>query len=335
MDSLAASYERCRQLHRRHGRTYYLATRLLPGWKRRHVHALYGFTRYADEIVDRAPTDGRAARLADWSTRFLAGLAGLDGEPVDDPLLPAVLHTIRVFDLDLVDFRKFLASMAMDLEITSYATYDDLLGYMEGSAAVIGTMMLPILESADPAAAREPARQLGLAFQLTNFIRDVSEDLDLGRVYLPAEDLARFGVTPADLKAAQAAGTAPDRVRELIAFEVQRARRHYERAAPGVTMLAPASQSCIRAAYRLYGGILDEVEKLDYDVFSRRARVPRRRRLAVALASVYTAAGQPVPLPGHDLDPARWPRAAAALTTMTGTTSGDRKSTRLNSSHNA
>jgi 15-cis-phytoene synthase len=307
-DTLAGSYERCRQLHRRHGRTYYLATRLLPGWKRRHVHALYGFTRYADEIVDRAPTDGRAARLADWSTRFIAGLGG---EPVDDPLLPAVLHTIRVFDLDPVDFRKFLASMAMDLEVTSYATYDDLLGYMEGSAAVIGTMMLPILESADPAAAREPARQLGLAFQLTNFIRDVSEDLDLGRVYLPGEDLARFGVTPADLKAAQAVGTAPDPIRELIAFEVQRARWHYERAAPGVTMLAPASQGCIRAAYRLYGGILDEVEKLDHDVFARRARVPRRRRLAVALASVCASAGRPVPLPGHDLDPVRWPRAAA------------------------
>lgn len=283
MEPLAASYERCRALHRRHGRTYYLATRLLPAWKRRHVHALYGFTRYADEIVDCAPVGERAARLTDWSTSFLAGLAG---GATDDPLLPAILHTIHVFDLDREDFRKFLASMAMDLEVTSYATYEDLLGYMEGSAAVIGTMMLPILESADPAAAREPARQLGLAFQLTNFIRDVSEDLDLGRVYLPAADLARFGVTPADLGAARAAGAASGPIRELVAFEVRRARGHYERAAPGVTMLAPASQACIRAAYRLYSGILDEVEKLHYDVFARRARVPRLRRLAVAAGSV-------------------------------------------------
>jgi phytoene synthase len=297
MEPLAASYERCRQLHRRHGRTYYLATRLLPEWKRRHVHALYGFTRYADEIVDSTgalPAADRAARLAGWSDDFLAGLAGAD---VDDPLLPAVLHTIRVFDLDLEDFRKFLDSMAMDLTISRYATYDDLLGYMEGSAAVIGTMMLPILGSPDPAAAREPARQLGLAFQLTNFIRDVAEDLDLGRVYLPAEDLARFGVTPADLRAAQAAGgltaagAAGEAIRELIAFEVGRAREHYRRAAPGVTLLAPTSQGCIRAAYHLYGGILDEVSKLGYDVFAGRARVPRRRRLAVALASVLTPAG--------------------------------------------
>ncbi|GII24875.1 phytoene/squalene synthase family protein [Planosporangium mesophilum] len=300
MEPLAASYERCRQLHRRHGRTYYLATHLLPEWKRRHVHALYGFARYADEIVDRTealPPAERATRLAAWSDAFLAGLAGA---VVDDPLLPAVLHTISVFDLDLDDFRKFLASMAMDLTVSGYDSYDDLLGYMEGSAAVIGTMMLPILGSPDPAAAREPARQLGLAFQLTNFIRDVAEDLDLGRVYLPRDDLARFGVTPADLKAARAAGglgvgVVDGRIRELIAYEVGRAREHYRHAAPGVTMLAPGSQGCIRAAYRLYGGILDEVEKLGYDVFAERARVSAGRRLAVALASVLTPAGVAVP----------------------------------------
>jgi phytoene synthase len=297
MEPLAASYERCRQLHRRYGRTYYLATRLLPEWKRRHVHALYGFTRYADEIVDRTggqPVAERARRLAEWSDTFLAGLAGA---PVEDPLLPAVLHTISVFNLDPEDFRTFLASMAMDLTVTGYDSYDDLLGYMEGSAAVIGTMMLPILEASDPAAAREPARQLGIAFQLTNFIRDVAEDLDLGRVYLPGADLARFGVTPADLRAARADGgltaQAPvaDAIRELIAFEVGRARAHYARAAPGVTLLAPSSQGCIRAAYHLYGGILDEVEKLGYDVFAQRARVPGRRRLAVAVGSMLTPAG--------------------------------------------
>lgn len=273
MESLAASYDRCRQLHRQHGRTYYLATRLLPGWKRRHVHALYGFTRYADEIVDRAPGDGRAARLADWSSRFLAGL---DGEPVDDPLLPAVLHTIRVFDLDLVDFRKFLASMAMDLEVTGYPSYADLLGYMDGSAAVIGTMMLPILESADPAAAREPARQLGLAFQLTNFIRDVAEDAARDRVYLPAADRARFGVRRTDLSA-PAANTA---VRRLVAFEITRAREHYRHAAAGITLLPPRSRRCIRLASAVYGGILDAIERRDYDVLSARAVVPRPQRAA-------------------------------------------------------
>ncbi len=295
--ALAAAYQRCRALHRRHGRSYYLATRLLPAWKRPHVHALYGFTRYADEIVDR--TDGlstaeRARRLRDWSDRFLAGLAG---ERVDDPLLPAVLHTIDEFAMDRTDFATFLGSMAMDLEVRDYATYDDLLSYMEGSAAAIGTMMLPILEPADRVLAREPARQLGLAFQLTNFIRDVGEDLDRERIYLPRADMEKFGVTPADLRAAAERRAASPAIKALIAYEVGRAREHYAAAAPGVPMLAPASQACIRAAYHLYGGILDEVRRAGHDVFARRAVVPNRRRLAVVARCLLTPPGTPLGLP--------------------------------------
>src|SRR2546423_1475716 len=274
---LSASYELCRLLHRRHGRTYYLATRLLPAWKRRHVHALYGFARYADEIVDAmdgTPAAERARRLRGWSDRFLAGLAGVR---VADPVLPAVLHTVEVFRLDREDFAAFLHSMAMDLTVTSYDTYDDLLDYMAGSAAAIGTMMLPVLGAADLAAAREPARQLGLAFQLTNFLRDVPEDFDRGRIYLPLADLERFGVRPADLRR-------PSRkTRELIAFEVDRARQAYRCAEPGIAMLDPASQPCIRTAYHLYGGILDEIVLAGYDVFTRRATVPTSKRLAVAV----------------------------------------------------
>jgi phytoene synthase len=292
---LAAAYERCRELHKRHGRSYYLATRLLPAWKRRHVHALYGFTRYADEIVDQTeslPPAERAARLQDWSDRFFAGDTG-------DPLLPAVLHTIAVFDLDRGDFAKFLRSMAMDLTVTSYPTYADLLEYMDGSAAVIGTMMLPILGSSDPAAAREPARQLGLAFQLTNFIRDVAEDLDRGRTYLPDEHLAAFGVTRADLEERRST----PKIKTLIADEVSRAREHYAAAAPGIPLLNPASQACMRTAFRLYGGILDEVIAADHDVFTKRATVPNRRRAAVAIRSVLTKPGTPVRVPAESRRP--------------------------------
>ncbi|MFF5054207.1 phytoene/squalene synthase family protein [Micromonospora sp. NPDC000663] len=301
---LTAAYDRCRELHKRHGRTYYLATRLLPAWKRRHVHSLYGFTRYADEIVDQTedlPPAERAALLDDWASRFVAGL---HGAPVDDPLLPAVLHTIAIFDLDRDDFASFLKSMAMDLTVTAYPTYDHLLDYMEGSAAVIGTMMLPILGSSDPAAAREPARQLGFAFQLTNFIRDVAEDLDRGRTYLPDEDMAKFGVTRDDLLEARDQGRGTPRIRELIEYEVTRAQAHYAAAAPGITMLAPASQACMRTAYALYGGILDEVAAQDYDVFTRRALVPQRRRMAVAARALLTSTGTPVSIPGPTIQPA-------------------------------
>lgn len=292
--TLVAAYRRCRHLHRQHGRTYYLATRLLPAWKRPHVHALYGFARYADEIVDRTddqPPAERARRLRDWSQRFLAGLAG---EPVTDPVLPAVLHTITTFNLDRSDFSSFLRSMAMDLEITEYADYEALLAYMEGSAAVIGTMMLPLLEPAEASLAREPARQLGLAFQLTNFIRDVGEDLARGRIYLPRADLERFGVTPTSLRRCAENGAADPAVRALIRYEIGRARAHYAAAAPGVPLLARTSQACIRTAYHLYAGILTEVEQAGYDVLARRAVVPLGRRMRVAATSLLTRSGTPV-----------------------------------------
>jgi phytoene synthase len=292
---LAASYRRCRRLHRAHGRTYFLATLLLPPRKWRHVHALYGFARYADEIVDALDgtrADERAARLADLAARFRAG-------DLTDPVLPALLDTIERFDLDRTDFEKFLRSMAQDLTVSRYPTYADLLGYMEGSAAVIGTMMLPVLGSPDPAAAREPARELGLAFQLTNFIRDVSEDLARDRVYLPQEDLDRFGVTEDDLRR----GVTTPAVRDLIAHEVARARRHYVLAAPGIPLLAPTAQPCVRAAYRLYGGILDEIVAARYDVLGRRATVPPGRRGAIAVACLFSRF---LPVPG---DPGRDGRA--------------------------
>ena len=295
---LLASYERCRALHRVHGRSYYLATRLLPRWKRRHVHALYGFTRTTDEIVDRLtgePIEERARRLRAWSDAFAAALAG---EFTADPVLPAVVDTIHRFGLGPDDFEAFLGSMAMDLTTARYETYDDLLGYMAGSAAAVGSMMLPILGAPDLDRAREPARQLGLAFQLTNFIRDVGEDLDRGRIYLPMADLAAHGVTPAGLRARMPT----DAVRALVAFEVDRARAHYRLAAPGIAMLDGSSQRCIRAAFELYGGILDEVVRTRYDVFSRRATVPAGRRLAIAAACLLGPSGRPLRIPGADGD---------------------------------
>jgi phytoene synthase len=277
--TLAAAYERCRRIQAVHGRSYYLATLMLPRWKRPHVHALYGFTRYADDLVDDmdtglAPAE-RAGRLAALRARLAAALAG---EPVADPILPAVAHTMHRFGIPVAELDTFLDAMAMDTVRSAYPTYQDLLGYMEGSAAVIGTMVLPILEPADLRAAREPARQLGFAFQLTNFLRDVAEDFRRGRVYLPEADLDRFGVRPADL-AADRAGPA---FRALLGFEAGRAREHYALARPGIALLPPSSRPCVRAALTLYRGILEEIERADFEVLRARVRVPRRRRLAIA-----------------------------------------------------
>lgn len=283
--TLTSGYERCRRLHARYGRSYYLATRLLPGWKRRHVHALYGFARYADEIVDSFTMTGDRTRALD---RLWAGVeAGLSGAEVRDPVLPAFLHTVRSFGVDRDDVRSFLTSMRADLSVTRYATYDDLLGYMAGSAAAIGTMMLPLLEPVPGCEerAREPARQLGLAFQLTNFLRDVAEDHARGRIYLPLEDLAKFGVEPEHL-GARRTGRA---LRDLLAFEAERAHAHYRAAAEGVELLVASSRPCVSAALELYGGILTEIERRGFEVLATRVRLPHHRRAAIFTRHLLTA----------------------------------------------
>lgn len=275
---LATSYELCRRMNAAHGRTYYFATRFLPASKRRHVHALYGFARYADDLVDHMdlswePTRRRKA-LEAWSAEFLTSL---ETGHTEEPVLAAVLNTVRELRIRHDDLRAFLQSMAMDLEVVRYPTYDDLSAYVYGSAAVIGSMMLPVLGPTHPQA-RARAMDLGIAFQLTNFLRDVAEDWDRGRIYLPLEDLDRFGVTEWDFHARHV-GPA---FRRLLAFEAQRTRALYRRAEAGWALLPPASQACIRIAHRLYREILDRIEAADWQVFHVRATVPATRKLAVA-----------------------------------------------------
>ncbi len=275
---LATSYELCRRLNAAHGRTYYFATRFLPAAQRHHVHVLYGFARYADDLVDHLdlcwePAQRRAA-LEEWSAQFLASL---ETGGTDDPVLQAVVHTVTELGIRHDDLRAFLRSMAMDLTVTRYATYDDLYGYVYGSAAVIGSMMLPVLGAVHPDA-RKRAMDLGVAFQLTNFLRDVAEDYDRGRIYLPTEDLERFGVSEWDFHARHLSPA----FRRLLAFEVDRTRALYRRAEAGWVMLAPSSQACIRIAHRCYAAILDRIEAADYQVFRTRAAVPTWRKAAIA-----------------------------------------------------
>jgi len=275
---LRESYRLCRRLHAQHGRTYFLATRLLPPGKRPYVHALYGFARYADEIVDDLTTTGSANERADRLYSFGEGfLADLKAGHSTDPVGAAVVDTLLRWDIPVAHVEAFLTSMAMDLTITEYATWADLQRYVYGSAAVIGLQMVPILGPLDDAA-YEHAADLGLAFQLANFVRDVGEDLDRGRLYLPLEDLDRFDLTRADLERR----TVDDRTRSLLAYQVARVRRLAEQARPGIALLEPSSRPCIEAALLLYCGIADEVERSGYEVFTRRASVPVRRRLAVA-----------------------------------------------------
>ena len=277
---LRESYEACRRLNARHGKTYYLATLLLPAWKRPYVHALYGFARYADEIVDDLASTLTDAEKADWligwGEQFVRDV---EAGGSDHPISRAVVDTVRRWDIPMAHIEAFLASMRMDLTVTEYATYDDLMLYVYGSAAVIGLEMVPVLEPVVPREIAEPyAADLGVAFQLSNFIRDVGEDLQRGRVYLPMEDLAAFGVTREHLEH----GVVDGPVRRLLSFEIDRTREIYRTAAQGVRLLDPTSRPCIETALALYGGILDEVEKVDYQVLGQRVRVSRAKRAAVA-----------------------------------------------------
>lgn len=276
---LRASYERCRELNAAHGKTYYLATLLLPPGKRPYVHALYGFARYADEIVDDLSSTlsdrEKSDWLGSWGDAFLADVRRGHSE---DPVCRAVVDTVCRWEIPHEHFEAFLHSMRMDLTVTEYRTYDDLYEYVYGSAAVIGLQMVPILEPTEPAA-YDYAMKLGVSFQLANFVRDVSEDLDRGRIYLPLDELAHFGVDRATLEAR----VATPEVKAALRHQIERVKRLEAESRPGIAMLHPSSRDCIDAARVLYCGIADQVVDIDFEVFATRATVPMRRRLAVAL----------------------------------------------------
>ncbi len=276
--ALQESYQECKRLNSLHGKTYYLATLLLPKNKRPYVHALYGFARYADEIVDDLAStlspQEKADALRSWSNGVLKDLK--KGTSTDH-IGRALVDTARKFDIPHQHFVDFLHSMEMDLTITEYQSYEDLLEYVYGSAAVIGLEMVPILGFSDQRAF-EAAKKLGIAFQLANFIRDVSEDLDRGRVYLPLDELARFGVDRAMLERKV---LTPEIV-EALKFQISRVRQLQREADTGIEFLDKESRPCIRAASELYCGIVDEVEAIGYDVFNKRAKTSTGRRARVA-----------------------------------------------------
>ena len=279
---LRASYAECKRLNALHGKTYFLATLLLPKAKRPFVHALYGFARYADEIVDdlasQLSVQEKAKELNTWGNKVLSDLKKGNSQ---DAVGRALIDTVTRFDIPHEYFEAFLHSMEMDLTVQEYETYEDLIEYVYGSAAVIGLQMVPILGPLH-ADAYESAKTLGIAFQLANFIRDVGEDLDRSRVYLPKKELQNFGV---DRKMLESRVLTPEIV-EALKFQIARVKRLQEQAAPGIQLLEPSSRPCIEAASTLYCGIVEEVEKINYDIFNKRAKTSTARRLRVA-SSAY------------------------------------------------
>lgn len=286
--ALRASYAECKRLNSLHGKTYYLATLLLPKAKRPHVHALYGFARYADEIVDDLAStlsnQEKSDYLRRWSDQMLQDIS--NGRS-SDHVGAALVDTVQKFEIPISYFEAFLHSMAMDLIVTEYQGFDDLMEYVYGSAAVIGLQMVHVLGTLEGRKneALPLAENLGVAFQLANFIRDVGEDLERGRVYLPLQELQHFGVSRKMLEERKLT----PQVIEALKFQINRVRELQAKADSGIALLNPEARPCIEAASELYCGIVDEVEKIDYDVFNNRAKTSTLRRAKVALPAWFKA----------------------------------------------
>lgn len=273
-----ADYRECEAIHRRHGSTYYFATKRFPSEVRMRVHALYGFVRVPDEWVDNPQglsLEERRKRLADWRNQFLLGLEGV--EPASG-VMRAFVDSCQESGMAADEPLAFLNAMEMDLAVSEYRDYEALRGYMRGSAAAVGLMMLDLLGEPRDGAKTRAAIALGEAMQMTNFLRDVSEDVGRGRVYLPEDDMAQFGVSREQIEGRKFS----DRFRELLKFEAQRTRGLYRQADDGIRMLSPAVQGAVLLARVLYSDILLEIEKRDWNVFAGRARTSKLHKLKTA-----------------------------------------------------
>ncbi len=265
---LERSYETCRRMHRRHDPTYYWATRRLPAEVRPATHALYGYVRTADEIVDGphrpASAEARRAALDAWERELDSGRAA-GGSP--HPVVGALVDAARRHRLPLDELRPYMRSMRIDCAPVRIETWPELEAYMDGSAGSVGRIMAPLLGV--PERHHAGYGRLGQAFQLTNFIRDVREDTSLDRVYLPAEDRARFGVPEDALGGAYAS---PE-LRALLALEVRRARALFAEAEPAIAAAPGSVRTGVRFAVAVYLRVLDRVERIEFDVLGRRAGV--------------------------------------------------------------
>jgi phytoene synthase len=273
----AADWARCEEIARTHGRTFYLASRCLSPAARRAALATYAFCRIADDIVDTAGEtgpDAAAASLARWVEQV---------ENPSDPVALAFAETRARYGIPVQPVYDLLTGIQMDLSPRQYSSWIDLRGYCYHVAGTVGLMVAPILGCRDPKALTHAAN-LGIAMQLTNILRDVAEDAQLGRLYLPLDEIAAFGCEPEAVLAGRPGGRFP----ELIAFQIARARDLYDDAGLGIPALSPSGRLTTLMASRLYAGILTEIEALGYDVFRQRARVSSARKVR-ALPGVAAA----------------------------------------------
>lgn len=282
--SRSDAYESCRQITAKYSKTFYLGTLLMPEEKRRAIWAIYVWCRRTDELVDGPQSPFTTPEtLERWEEQLESVFAG---HPIDD-LDVALVDTLERFPMEIQPFRDMIAGQQMDLYRSRYETFEDLHLYCYRVAGTVGLMSSAVLgvdntsasapwnESEESYIPTEEAIALGIANQLTNILRDVGEDARRGRIYIPLEDLERFNYSEKDLFN----GVVDERWRQLMRFEIQRARQFYHQAERGIRALSRDSRWPVWAALMLYQGILDVIERNQYDVFSQRAFVPKPQKL--------------------------------------------------------
>ncbi|WP_320666532.1 phytoene synthase [Prochlorococcus sp. MIT 1307] len=285
-ESLEVAYEICRKETAQWAKTFYLGTLLLPPVKRKAIWAIYVWCRRTDELMDspeamQRPTNELSERLDQWEERTKALFAG----QVKDELDVVMVDTLKRFPQSIKPYLDMIEGQRMDLNKTRYATFEELELYCYRVAGTVGLMTQGVM-GLDPAYTTAPwsvapdpseaAIALGIANQLTNILRDVGEDRGRGRIYLPQEDLKRFHYTESDLMA----GVMNDQWKALMAFQLQRARDWFEKSEAGVRWLSGDARWPVWTSLRLYRGILNAIERLDYDVFNNRAYVTRLAKFA-------------------------------------------------------
>ena len=267
MNEVEQSYAYCRRVARSRAKNFYYSFLLLTGQQRKAMCAIYAFMRHCDDLSDE-PGASRQA-LDRWRGELAHAL---DGRPGGNPLWPAFCHTVRRFGIPPEYFHEMIDGVVGDLEPRRFQTFDELYRYCYQVASVVGLTCIHIF-GFDTRTALPLAEKCGVAFQLTNILRDIREDLDRGRVYLPREDLDRFGVTEADLRAGDRAIRENPALMKLLEFEASRARRYYEESRPLLDLIHPRSRRSLWALIAIYSNLLERIESKGYDVFSRRVRL--------------------------------------------------------------
>jgi phytoene synthase len=293
---LEQSYEWCTQVAKAQAKNFYYSFLLLPAPQRRAMCAMYAFMRYCDDLSDgalggndagadagSASAEDRAAAIGAWRRDLDLALIGRAPE---HPLWPAFVHAVKKYRIPHYYFFQMIEGVSSDLEPRRIRTFDELYDYCYHVASVVGLTIIHIFgfDDTDSPSALVLAEKCGVAFQLTNILRDVREDLEKGRVYLPAEDLDRFGVSVRGFQPAA-------NFAELMAFEAKRAREYYRESAPLIELIHPESRASLRALIGIYSRLLDRIVASNYDVLSRRIRVPAWEKVWILTRSQFKSRG--------------------------------------------